>query len=207
MKEQEQKEAIRLRVEERLGLAAIAEKLKVSKGTVSLWLRKFPLTEIELKERFSKNGRDGNKRKKFRGEKSKAFLVIEGKEISRQQKGEIAESAVLFRLALHGFNVFKSIFDGEKIDWLIEVPETGRLLKVQVKFVKESAKGLPILSLKKMNGHNSFRRYNENEVDFFVGYDLFTDTCYVWSFKEVSQNKGSITISDDAAEVWEKMRE
>jgi len=30
---------------------------------------------------------------------------------------------------LHGFETYSSIFDGDKTDWLVQVPETGKILK------------------------------------------------------------------------------
>lgn len=54
MKEKLKKEAIRLRVEEKLSLKTIAECLKISKGTASVWLRDYPLSEEIKKERRKK---------------------------------------------------------------------------------------------------------------------------------------------------------
>jgi len=48
-------EAIRLRVENRLSLEAITKILPVSQGTLSAWLKPYPLSEWEILER-KKNG-------------------------------------------------------------------------------------------------------------------------------------------------------
>jgi hypothetical protein len=39
-----------------------------------------------------------------------------------------------------------------------------------------------------------------------VGYDYFTDTCYVWSWAEIQGFKKAITVCPDAAERWDKMK-
>jgi hypothetical protein len=49
------------------------------------------------------------------------------------------------------------------------------------------------------------RRYMDREFDFIVGYDLFRDTAYVFSWDEVSANKTTVTVSKDAAERWDKI--
>jgi transcriptional regulator with XRE-family HTH domain len=49
-------EAVRLRLEKRLSLAAIAVKVGISKGTASLWLRSYPLALIEVQQRTAKSG-------------------------------------------------------------------------------------------------------------------------------------------------------
>ena len=51
VKLKEKKEAVRLRTEERLSLAEIADKLNIAKSTASYWLRKHRLTDKELSER------------------------------------------------------------------------------------------------------------------------------------------------------------
>jgi len=125
---------------------------------------------------------------------------------SRLQKAKIAEAAVLFRMTVCGFNVFGSPFDGDKADWVVEIPETGRILKVQVKWAHASGKGLPSVSLKCVQGHNKAVRYQKADFDFIVGYDLYADTCYVWSSEEVAHLKRCVAVSPSAAEGWDKMR-
>jgi transcriptional regulator with XRE-family HTH domain len=72
MKKEEKKEARRLRIEEGLSLKEIAEKLNVSRTSISYWVRDIPLTEeqrFRLSERCNYNptnfqkGADANKRK------------------------------------------------------------------------------------------------------------------------------------------------
>lgn len=90
---------------------------------------------------------------------------------------------------------------------MVEVPESGKRLKLQVRCVNLPWKhGLPGIGLTCMQGHNRRRRYETGEFDFIIGYYLFNDTAYVYSFDEVANHKTFITISEQHAERWDKLR-
>ncbi len=141
---------------------------------------------------------------KPRGEQSKFHIMLGGRELSKAEKGQIAEAAVLFRLVLHGLQVLTGVFDGGRVDWLVEVP-SGKLARLQVKWARRKKHGLPVFYLTCSDGRGRTRRYQEGEFDFLVGYDLFTDTAYVYSWKELSANVDSISVRPDAAERWDKI--
>ena len=198
-------EALRLRVEEQRSLKEIAQYLGISKATASVWLREFPLPEAELKKRAKRT--HGGAPKKDRGQQSKLHRMASdsGIEHTHLQKGKISGAAVLLRMAIHGFEVYASMFDGDQFDWVIRCPGTKDLKKVQVKSAKGMKEGLPTIDLSCSKAARTRRRYKEGEFDFIIGYDLFTDTCYVWSWDEVSHLKSSVTICPEAAERWDKM--
>lgn len=198
-------EAIRLRVEERLSMGEIATLTGAAKASLSLWLKPHPLT-IEEKSARSKTAKRYITPKKDRGEESKYHKAVTWQELSRQRKGKIAEAAVLFRLALYGFDVYMSVSDGDKADWLVEVPKTGKLIKLQVRSVCSFKHGLPGVLLTCTEGHGRRRRYERSDFDFIAGYCLFNDTAYVFSFDEVAQNKTFVAISEKHAEQWDKLR-
>lgn len=199
-------EAIRLRVEERLSLREIAGITGAAKGSLSLWLRPHPLTREEKKAR-SKSAKRYVAPKKDRGAESEHHKAVVWRDLSRQRKGKIAEAAILFRLALHGFNAFISVSDGDKADWLVEVPETGKVVKLQVRSVCSFKHGLPGVLLTCTQGHDKRRRYRRGEFDFIVGYYLFNDTAYVFSFDELARNKTFVAISDEHAERWDRLKQ
>lgn len=199
------KEAIRLRVEERRSSNEIAEITGVSKGSLSGWLKPYPLTEEEQRAR-QKAAKRYIAPKKDRGEVSKFFLAVAGKELTRLEKAKIAESAVVFRLALHGYHIYGSMYDGDKPDWIAEVPETGKFHKIQVRWTRTGQHGLPYINLKCTVGHGVQQRYAEGDFDFIVGYDLYTDTAFVYSAAEVASLKATLTMSSDHAERWDKLR-
>jgi hypothetical protein len=145
--------------------------------------------------------------KKDRGDESPLHRMVSGTLLSRQTKAKIAEAAVLLRLVVNGFVPFGSVFDGDKTDWLVEVPTTGKTLKIQVKWAGSSRKyGMPCISLTCTTGHNQQTRYKPSDFDFIVGYDFFTDISYVWSYAEVQNHKRTISIRPDAKERWDKLR-
>jgi transposase-like protein len=193
-------ECVRLRVEERLSYKEIERKTGASRGSLSLWLRDHPLTDDEKDDRLAYL----KQTRKPRLAPSKFYLVVRGQSMTRSQKARVAEAAVLFRLALHGFIPFGAAFDGEKTDWMVDVGK--RIVKVQVKWARPQNSGLPNVSLICVEGHNTRRRYQEGEFDFIVGYDLVADVAYVWSWKEVEKHKRTITVTPDVAERWDKLR-
>lgn len=206
-------EAIRLRVEERLPLREIVRRTQASKGAVSLWLRPYPLSEEERRALARKNHYSPATLRKERGAESPLHKVVAGQNLTVFEKMRIAEAAVLLRLTLHRFRVFGPVFDGDEVDWLAEDPATGVRHKIQVRWASKHGHrhGLPDVSLRckgppSQNKVWRNRRFREGAFDFLVGYDLYTDTAYVWSWKEVEHLTHSVTIAAEAAERWDKLR-
>ena len=48
-------------------------------------------------------------------------------------------------------------------------------------------------------------RYDEGAFDFFVGYDLREDVCYVYSASELTKYKSGKTMTGVDAERWDKL--
>ena len=205
-------ECLRLRREGRLSLREIHAKTGASKGSLSRWLKDDPLTPEEIRERQSRPFRHQPTPKKSRGEESKYHRMAKNLgEMTRQQKAKVAEAAVMYRMCVWGYNVFGSVFDGDCADWIVEVPSTGQILKVQVKWAQDPSlrgqPGLPRIPLGRSGpAWGSTQRYRKGEFDFIVGYDFFTDTCYVWSWADVVHLGRSVTIVDTAAERWDKLQ-
>jgi hypothetical protein len=199
-------EAVRLRIEKRLSLREIAAITGAAKGSLSAWLGPYPLTDEEKKIR-NKNAKRYATPKKSHGEESKHHQAVVLRKLTNQQKGRIAEAAILFRLALYGFNVYTSTFDGDKVDCLVDNPESGKIFKLQIRSVHSPSRhGLPVIRLKCAEGHNKRRRYREEEFDFIAGYYLFNDTAYVFSSDEINKHKTYISISEKYSERWDKLR-
>jgi len=198
-------EAIRLRVEERLAFGELLKMTGASRSSLSTWLKPYPLTEEELRTRRKTAGRYAAP-KKERGEVSKFFQATEGRLFSRSEKGKIAEAAIAFRLAIHGFAIYGSMYDGDKADWIVRVPETAKLHTIQVRWARAGLHGLPYIGLVCSTGHNTQERYAEGAFDFIVGYDFYTDTAFVYSAAEVAPLKTAVSMNWDHAEQWDKLR-
>lgn len=199
---------IQLRLEKNLSLREIHEQTGVPKGTLSNWLKPYPLPEDirQAKQAVAYEKLQSNinsKRKRTRPEESKFHKALGDRKLTTYQKGSIAEAAVLFRLALHGFRVYGSPFDGGSADWLVENP-TGKRLKIQVKSARLDKRGMPMIPLVCSDGRNKFRCYREDELDFIVGYCLFSDTAYVLSLEEV-RGKVWHTPQEQDEERWDKL--
>ena len=128
-----------------------------------------------------------------------------GSHLDTVQIARVAEGAVMLRLLARGFGVFGSPFDGDRADWVVEHPISRNIWKIQVKSAVQGRTGLPIVSLAHRPDQKGVRRYKDNEFDFIVGYNLFTDTAYVWSQKEVRHLAFAVTIHPDAEERWDKI--
>jgi transposase-like protein len=195
-------EAIKLRVERRLSVREIATEIGVSTGSVGTWLHAYPLSDQEVSERHSANRYKTPK--KDRGLESKFHAAIGTSTLDRRQKMKIAEAAVLFRLSCYGYNAFKPVFDGDRVDWVVQTDQ-AKLLRLQVKWAKKLKEGLPTISLVCVE-RGSFRRYEPKDFDFIVGYDFYTDTAYVYSYEETRRCHVSISVSAEAAERWDKLK-
>lgn len=195
-------EAIHLRVAERKSLNEIHVITGLSKGSLSVWLRPYPLTPEEKKARHT--GKVCLSRRKNRGEMSELCKMAENREFSTLEKGKIAELAVHLRLVLKGFRVYAPLVDGDKVDWMVQDPITGKISKIQVKWASSQNNGAPVISLRCSNGRGKYRLYERGEFDFIVGYDLHSDTAYVFSYNEVERMR-SISIREDAKERWDKL--
>jgi transcriptional regulator with XRE-family HTH domain len=196
-------ECRRLRLEERLSYQEIQDRVDVAQGSLSLWLRDIPLSpEEQLAKRLAiKHPRQ----RKTCGERSKYLDLVDEHSFTKQQKGAIAEAAILFRMALFKMQVFGAVFDGAKEDWLVRMTGTHRTAKIQVKCTMYYKYGLPLITLRCADGRGKSRRYKQGEFDFIVGYDLRTDTAYVFSEEETLTIGCAITVNNDAAERFDKI--
>jgi hypothetical protein len=199
-------EAIKLRVENRLSSKEISQKLNIPKSTLHGILKSYPLSQEEIHFK-SKQGiiKLNHSRKKSIGTKSKYASMVNIEALSGRDKQKIAESAVLFRLCLKGFTIYGSPFDGDKADWIAE-NDSGKRFIIQVKWAGSFRKyGLPSIDLTCSAGKKK-RRYKENEFDFIIAYCLYNDTAYVYSFPELQHLKKAVTINDQNAEAWHKLK-
>lgn len=145
------------------------------------------------------------RKKKWQGF-NKFKEVISLKEYSKNTKANIAEAAVTYRLLIHDFSVYSSIFNGDRIDIIARNNKDNNLLKIQVKCIKKSSKGItPILSVKCMEGHYNFIQYQSKDIDFLIGYDIINDNAYVFSWNELKSKKESISVTIDSRENWNKL--
>ncbi len=202
--QQARDEAIRLRAVERLSLPEIAQKVGRPKSTCYYWLKGIPLASEERHRRRAAAARAHPKPRKDRGARSSLHEMAGGRSYTPLEAGAIGEAAAVLRLAIHKWKVMSSVFDGDIVDLYITRPGSNRLLKVQVRTARGNGRGMPTVSLRRMVNGRAVR-YGRGDFDILVGYWLFSNTAYVWTFDEVEGHSTSVTIGPAAAEAWGKV--
>lgn len=198
-------EAIRLRKDERLSLDAIAKTIGIPLSTISLWVRDFPLTKEEIRQRQVDNAKHLNVLNKKERKPTSKWFVFCNQFIawSKMEMANLAEAAIIFRFAMLKMPVYSSLFDGDKVDFVIKIGD--KLAKIQVRKCRDGTHGLPYISLKCANGRHALKRYDKGDFDFLIGYDLRSDTAYVFNETEVAHLGRAVTITDEAEEAWWKL--
>lgn len=204
-------EIIRLRVEERMSLKDIWRKTGASLGSLSLWLKPYPMTSeeksaclVRARQKAIAEGRVGNNVLKPRLPICSKHQQDVWTRLTTSGRGAISEMQVMCRLMKKEVEVYRPVADGCLFDILAVSPHSG-VVKIQVKTVKTNSQGLTSISLKRTRGHNIATRYAPGEFDVIVGYDPRTDTAYVFTEDEVSHLKTGVSPRPDAAERWDKI--
>jgi hypothetical protein len=206
-------ECIRLRLEERLSFREIQTRTGASKGSLSIWLKEYPLDADEIaarqaasvqRQRSTRRASKSPRRQRSRDPESQIHGLVRANGLSPLQVSHVSEAAVMLRMLVHGLTVFRPAFDGCEADWLVSSRNTP-CLKVQVKTAAQQLNGgQPVVQVTHGHGRGA-RRYQAGSFDFLVGYDLFTDRAYVWSWAEIEHIRSSITVHPNALERWDKI--
>jgi hypothetical protein len=193
-------EAIRLRLQERLSLDDIRLRTGLGQGTLSVLLREYPLTTEEISQRKSENALRTNPSRRYTPEVSKYAQWVGDVELSTDRKGHIAEAAVMFRVAILGYKIYRSVFEGNKIDILVAKEDAAHYIKLQVKWARRTEVGRPFVELR--SGDPGKTRYiKHNHCDFVVGYDFESDMAYVFPVVLCADHY-SKTCDEEYAEAW-----
>ena len=193
-------EAIRLRVEERLGIDDIKERTGLSVGTLSMLLREYPLSRDEVRDKMSQSSRRNNPLRKYNPSPAKLVALVEGQELSTARKGRIAEAAVAFRLALMGYEILRDMFEGNRTDFTVTRSGSDKYVRLQVKWARRVTHGRPFFDTR--NGeHGKIRHLNRQYCDFVVSYDLETDTAYVIPV-QVCEGLTNKSCDEQYVEAW-----
>ena len=197
-------ECVRLRVDERLSYTEIHKRTGVPKGTLSGWLQDHPIDPSTVV--FNRASRPRTLREeRFPSQSPFVAFMKPLDALTRQEKGRIAEAAVLLRLSLLGLIPSKPVFDGERSDWLVELPDTHQIRRVQVKWMKTENYGQPGAMLRSTGSSGKCTQYTPDDFDVLVGYDIHTDTCHVWNWAAIGGNKARVSASADSREAWVRL--
>jgi len=201
-------EIIKLRVQQKT-IEEIGTILNISKSSVTKYLKGIPISEetlISLREqgRVKANNTVRVKRNLLWNEQFKFKDMIEDSRYSKEIKGNIAEAAILYRLLIHNYHVYSSIFSGNRIDMIAYNIGIDKFIKIQVKCLYKH-NITPFIKNRRTKGHNEHVKYNKEDLDFLIGYDIINDTAYVFTFDELRDRK-VISVTTESKENWDKIR-
>ncbi len=116
------------------------------------------------------------------------------------QKGVIAEAAVMFRLGLLGLRSYSPSHEGDPAD--IMVIKNGKVCRVQVKWARKNDGGTIFVPLSR--GWKSRKSYlTDDSVDVIVGYELRTDSSFVFDTNNIEEDRKVIPCDALSLEKFE----
>lgn len=198
-------EAIRQdREVEKLSLREIAAKWGMAKGTVQRAFNLLGFTRMHPRVQPPKVRPP--KAQRVRVADHLQSSLVETANWTTQRKGIVAETAVLFRLAVLGHRVFRSAFEGDRTDLMV-VLDSGKTLHLQVKWAAcHPQGGRPLVPLRRSTGDIKGKtRYVEGEFDILVGYVHGEEAAYVYTQAELAGHKSVVSTSVAAREAWHKL--
>lgn len=201
--EQMKVEALRLRIDERLGAAEIGRRTGVPKSVLHYWLKPYPLTDEEKSAVISAAPRHRTPKKQL-PVSGEVCELADG--ISTLGRGSVAENYAKFDIARNGLLMMNPDGDGDVVDIYVRRNGGHKVAFLQVRTASKppARNGLPSISLRRYrNGKaNSFK---EGDFHFIVGYCPANNQVYVYSYDEVRHLRNSITITPEAAGAWWKV--
>ncbi len=110
--------------------------------------------------------------------------------LSTNQKGCIAETAIIHQATKLGVGVFKAINDGSRYDLIFDLGD--ELVRVQCKWASRTGDviAVPCYSCRRTAGGLLKRTYSADEVDAFAAYCAAVDKCYFIRFDQLIGDSG-----------------
>jgi len=206
MKKHTEKRELALKMRnEGVSLTDICNKLRLGKTTVYYWIK-----DIKINYDKSEVSRKSWKQRRVNEELTKVLKPINPlyneklyASFAASQRGNISAAAIFYRLCAFGFSVFSPVFDGERVDVVVESP-SKKLIKIQIKSLQQGKFGQPLLSLRR-NFKNRKILYVKGEFDFIIGYGFKHDEAYVFSWEETQGYRANIAVTEDSKEAWQKL--
>ena len=124
--------------------------------------------------------------------------------LSTDQKGTIAEAAIVLAAVKIGVDVYRPVGEGGRCDLVLGVG--GSLLRVQCKWAARSGDVIVIrcYSARRSKGGKLItRRYSTAEVDAFAAYSADLDRCFLlpaelWAMRRLVQLRIGPTLNNQA---------
>jgi hypothetical protein len=105
--------------------------------------------------------------------------------LSTDQKGAIAEAAIIYEATKLGIGVFKAVNDGSRYDLIFDL--VGDLVRVQCKWANRYGDVIVVrgYSCRRTREGLLRRMYSADEVDAFAAYCAETECCYFMRIDEM----------------------
>lgn len=208
-------QCINLRLTERLSLRGIAERTGAAKGTLSGWLKPYPLSDEEkaahtsaARQRDLACGKVWGHQPKPRPPRVASFSSEDWDGLPTADKGFVSELAVMTRLSKLRVTIFRPASDCSRCD-MIAMLDDGATVKIQVKTVRyaKSGIGMPFIFFQKSNGRGVVSSYRKCDFDILVGYDPRCDVAYVLTWANIKNNATGVSVKSEYAEAWSSLDE
>ena len=110
--------------------------------------------------------------------------------LSSDEKGTIAELAIIYEATKLGVGVFKAVNDGSRCDLIFDVGR--RLARVQCKWASRYGDVIVVRCYSARRSATGLmkRYYTPNEIDAFAAYCADVDRCYFIPIDELSGETG-----------------
>ena len=127
----------RLRTIQKFSIKKIANMLGISQATISIWVKPYPLDQKLLHYRMRKAAkktatRARTKKAKRIIAKSDLYNTVMKHGLDPHEIGKVAEAAVALRLVSRGYEIYASVFDGQKLDLIVQ-DKHKKLKKIRMK--------------------------------------------------------------------------
>ncbi len=203
-------ECIRRRTIQNESINKIAKAIGIAKSTVFGILKPYPLSTERITAGRTLGAKLAGAAHRQRSEyrklaESPFFEIMNKRALTTDQRGSVSEFAVVFRLLVWGFIPHVSLVPGRKSDITTAIPETGKILRIQVKTTTRGKHGAPTVGLTWKGNGKGRKLYSAKDVDIIAAYDARTDKCFVFTLPEIAEKKASITARPDAMERWDKL--
>ena len=103
--------------------------------------------------------------------------------LTTNQKGAIAESAIVLRAAKLGVGVYRSLAEGGRYDLILDL--RPRLVRVQCKWAPRYGEVVVVRCYSTRRNRDGLvrRKYSADEIDAFAAYCPDLDRCYFLPFE------------------------
>lgn len=207
------KEAIRLRVEDRLSLSEICQRSSLSKATLSVLLKDYPLTDEEIISKKVDASRVSAEKQR-QSSPTKLPLLKEGvlpipEEIPSYKRGLIGEAFVTYVFLRHGIKISHPPVLEQACDLFVH-GKSGRVYQCEVKSSTSNSVCVTRTKFFPKGGYRVQSYSAEEGIDFFICVLLNREEIFIIPYSELGGSTnlslggdGKFTVFKDRFDLFE----